>query len=72
MPVAEVGLVSSSAQFVQVIAVLGAPLILRHFGAITGLMYMQMGTAAALGLLAVGPPGVLAGSIYASPACSVS
>jgi MFS family permease len=65
MPVAEIGLVSSVAQFVQVIAVLGAPLILRHFGAITGIMYMQMGTAAALGLLALGAPGVLAGSIYA-------
>jgi len=65
MPLTEIGLVSSAAQFVQVIAVLGAPLVLRHFGAITGIMYIQMGTAVALGLLALGPPGVLAGSLYA-------
>jgi len=65
IPVNEIGIVYSAAQFVQVIAVLAAPLVLRRLGAVTGVMCMQLTTAAALGILALGPPGALAGVVYA-------
>jgi len=53
------------AQFAQVIAVLAAPIVLKRLGAISGVMYMQLATAAALGMLTLGPTGVLAGAVYA-------
>ena len=52
MPLPHVGLVFSASQGIQVLAVLVAPVILRKFGAITGIMYMQLTTAVALLALA--------------------
>jgi predicted MFS family arabinose efflux permease len=52
MPVERIGWVFSSSQLFQVVAVLAAPIVFRKFGLVTGIMYTQLGTAVALGLLA--------------------
>jgi len=65
-PVGEIGKLFSAAQIVQVLAVLGAPAVLRRLGLISGVASMQLATALALGALALGLPGVLAGAAYAA------
>src|SRR6476620_8242981 len=65
MLVYQVGLMYSISQMAQVIALLLAPLVLRRLGPISGLMSMQLATAVMLGVLGVGPSGVLAGLVYA-------
>jgi MFS family permease len=62
--VAEIGGIFSAAQFVQVIAVLLAPLVLRRFGLVTGIVYMMSATALALGGLAAEPAGAQAALAY--------
>ncbi len=66
MPISQIGVVFSVAQIVQVFAVLLAPIVLRRLGAISGVMSMQVCTAAALAALALGPGGWLAGAVYAA------
>ncbi len=64
-PVRVIGFVFSASQLVQTLAVMAAPLVLRRFGLATGIMAMQMATAAALGLLAFEPPLAGAAVLYA-------
>jgi predicted MFS family arabinose efflux permease len=51
LPVQRIGLIFSGSQLAQVLAILLAPLIFRKFGLISGIMYMQIGTAIALAFL---------------------
>jgi len=60
----QIGLVFSAAQLVQVGAVLLAPLVLRRFGVVGGIVSLQLAAAGALALLAPGPPLVTAGVLY--------
>lgn len=64
MPVERVGVVFSTSQFCQMFAVLLAPLIFRRFGLVTGIVYTQLGTALALGCLAVLPGVSAAAGMY--------
>lgn len=64
-PVSTIGVFFSGAQLVQVIAVLSAPLVIRRFGPVRGVMSMQLAAAGMLALFATGPAGLAAGSIYA-------
>ena len=52
MPVERIGVVFSGSQLLQVLAVVIAPVIFRRLGLVTGVMYMQIATAVALGCLA--------------------
>jgi len=52
VPVQKIGLIFSASQFVQVGAILLAPVVFRKFGLVGGIMYMQIATALALTLLA--------------------
>jgi MFS family permease len=62
--VPEIGSIFSAAQLVQVGAVLLAPLVVRRFGLVTGIVYMMGGTALALGGLASEPVGAQAVLAY--------
>jgi predicted MFS family arabinose efflux permease len=64
MPVQRISLVFSASQLSQVVAILGAPLIFRKFGLVTGIMYMQIATAVALGCLSVIPGAGTAALVY--------
>jgi hypothetical protein len=64
--VAEVGKIFSASQFVQVIAVLFAPLVIRRLGLVTGIVCMMAATAFALAGLASEPLGVQAILVYAA------
>src|SRR5581483_10978767 len=55
-PIHSIGLIFSASQLTQTLAVLAAPLVLRHFGMPTGIMAMQIATGISLGLLATTPP----------------
>jgi predicted MFS family arabinose efflux permease len=61
MPLPQIGFVFSISQIMQVAAVLLAPLVFRRFGLVTGIIYMQVATAAALASL-----GLFHGLIEAS------
>jgi MFS family permease len=52
MPMQKIGLVFAISQLSQVLAILFTPLIFRKFGLVTGIIYMQIATAFALGALA--------------------
>ncbi len=64
MPVEQIGTVFSISNLVQVVAILGAPVILRKFGLVSGTMYMQIATAIALMFLAAARGPHAAGIIY--------
>jgi len=52
MPMQKIGFVFAISQLAQVLAILFTPLIFRRFGLVTGIIYMQIATAVALGALA--------------------
>jgi predicted MFS family arabinose efflux permease len=52
LPIPKIGLVFAISQLSQVLAILFTPLIFRKFGLVTGIIYMQIATAIALGTLA--------------------
>ncbi|HEY4378852.1 MAG TPA: MFS transporter [Acidobacteriaceae bacterium] len=52
IPLTHIGLIFSASQLAQVLAVLIAPAIFKRFGLVTGIMYTQLATALALGVLA--------------------
>jgi predicted MFS family arabinose efflux permease len=60
-----IGLIFSAAQLTQVGAVLLAPLALRRFGLLSGIMLMQVATGCALALLG-SAPAAMAGWLYAA------
>jgi MFS family permease len=64
MPLQRMGAVFSASQFSQVIAILAAPLIFRKFGLVTGITYMQIATAVALGCLSIVPGASSAALVY--------
>ena len=51
MPLEQIGVVFSCSQVSQVLAIFFAPAIFRKCGLVTGIVYMQIATAVALGLL---------------------
>jgi MFS family permease len=65
VPVERIGAIFSGAQFVQVLAILAAPLVFRRFGLITGIFYTQLACALCLEWLAAGPRGWGAAIAYA-------
>jgi MFS family permease len=65
-PVQEIGEIFSISQVVQVVAVLLAPLMIRRFGLVNGIVWMMMATAAGLGALAAQPPAFMAILAYAA------
>jgi MFS family permease len=65
MTSSQIGLVFSASQFVQVGGLLAAPLVLKRLGPVTGISFMQAGTAVSLLLLAMGPAAFAAGIVYA-------
>jgi MFS family permease len=60
MPVEQIGLVFSGSQLAQVVAILLSPLILKKFGLVWGIVYMEMAAGISLATLATGPPAMLA------------
>ena len=65
-PVEQIGVIFSAAQVVQVFAVLCAPLVIRRFGLVNGIVWMMAATALGLSSLAAQLPGVLAVLGYAA------
>jgi MFS family permease len=65
-PVERIGAIFSGAQFVQVVTVLLAPLVIRRFGLVTGIGWMMAATALGLAGLAAEPPGGAAVLAYTS------
>lgn len=63
---AQVGLLFSASQLVQVGAVLLAPLILRRLGVIGGIVSLQLAAAGTLAMLAPGPPLLIAGALFSA------
>jgi Uncharacterised nucleotidyltransferase len=59
-PVEQIGSIFSGAQVVQVFAVLCAPLVIRRFGLVKGIVWMMAATALGLGGLAAQMPGAAA------------
>jgi MFS family permease len=57
MPVERIGLVFSYSQIAQVFVILLAPAVLRWLGQVRGIAFMQVATAAMLGLLGLGFAG---------------
>jgi MFS family permease len=64
MPVRQIGTVYSFSHVSQLVAMLAAPLVLRKFGLVTGIMYTQIAAAIALGCLAAVSAGPGAAMIY--------
>jgi MFS family permease len=64
MPVEQIGSVFSISNISQVIAILGAPWLLRRFGLIRGTSYMQVATAIGLAMLALVHSAVPAAAVY--------
>ena len=60
MPVEDIGLVFSGSQLAQVVAIVLSPLILRKFGLIWGIVYMELAAGISLATLATGPPVMMA------------
>ena len=65
MTVGQIGRYFSAAQFLQVIAILLAPVIFKKFGLVSGIVYMQIATALALACLAETSVASIAGLVYA-------
>ncbi len=64
MPVKQIGTVFSISYVSQAVTVLAAPVIFRKCGLVTGIMYMQIATAVALGCLAAIPGASGAVPVY--------
>jgi MFS family permease len=64
--VADIGKVFSLSQLVQVVAVLFAPVVIRRFGLVNGIVWMMGATALTLAGLATEPLGVQAVLAYAA------
>ena len=64
-----IGNVFSLGQLAQVVAILGAPLVLKRFGHIRGIVGMQIATAITLLLLALAHTPVAAGALYIGYVC---
>jgi MFS family permease len=64
-PVQQIGNIFSFGQVVQVFAVLCAPLVIRRFGLVNGIVWMMAATAFGLGGLATKAPGAAAVLGYA-------
>jgi hypothetical protein len=65
IPVSQIGIVFSAAHAAQLGGLLLAPAILKRMGMVPGIAGTQLGVAAALGLLALGPRTVwAAGAVY--------
>lgn len=60
MPVEGIGLVFSGSQLAQVVAILLSPLILKKFGLVWGIVYMELAAGISLATLATGPPVMIA------------
>jgi MFS family permease len=60
MPVESIGLVFSGSQLAQVVAILLSPLILKKFGLVWGIVYMELAAGISLATLATGPPVMFA------------
>jgi MFS family permease len=60
MPVESIGLVFSGSQLAQVVAILLSPLILKKFGLIWGIVYMELAAGISLATLSTGPPVMMA------------
>jgi MFS family permease len=60
MPVEQIGLVFSGSQLAQVVAILLSPFILKKFGLVWGIVYMELAAGISLATLATGPPTMLA------------
>lgn len=60
MSVEQIGLVFSGSQLAQVVAILLSPLILRKFGLVWGIVYMELAAGISLATLATGPPVMIA------------
>lgn len=56
MPVEQIGLVFSGSQLAQVVAILLSPLILKKFGLVWGVVYMELAAGISLVTLSAGPP----------------
>jgi MFS family permease len=65
-PVEKIGVYFSGSQFLQVVAILVAPLIFKKLGMISGIVCMQIATALALGGLATTKVAWAAALVYAS------
>ena len=63
--VAQIGAVFAAAQLVQVLAILGAPLVFRSCGMINGIVYTQFACAASLAWLAASHGGWASSAGYA-------
>jgi MFS family permease len=55
MPAHSIGLVFSAGQFVQVVAIILSPLILKRLGLVWGIMCMELAAGVSLAMLATGP-----------------
>ncbi|MGI9073274.1 MAG: MFS transporter [Bryobacteraceae bacterium] len=66
MSVQRIGSVFSYSQLAQVVALLLAPAVIRKVGTVRGVGFMQVATAAMLGLLALGLPAPTATLFYAA------
>ena len=66
VPVEKIGLYFSGSQFLQVVAILLAPVIFKKFGMISGIACMQIATGLALGGLATTRVAWAAALVYAS------
>ena len=64
MPLQRIGYYFSAAQFLQVFAILLAPLVFKKFGLIAGVVYIQIAAAFALACLARTTAASMAGLIY--------
>lgn len=56
LPVEYIGLVFSGSQLAQVVAILLSPLILKKFGLVWGIVYMELAAGISLATLAPAPP----------------
>jgi predicted MFS family arabinose efflux permease len=65
-PVETIGAIFSAGQVVQVVAVLLAPLVIRHLGLTTGIAYMMAAAAFGMAALAAQMPGAAAVMAYAA------
>lgn len=60
MPVEQIGLVFSGSQLAQVVAILLSPLVLKKFGLVWGIVYMELAAGISLATLSAGPPVMIA------------
>lgn len=65
MTVQRIGFVYSTTQFLELAALLAAPIVMRRYGIVPGISMMQASAALLLALLATGPPALAASAVYA-------